>query len=1025
MTTKKAYPYTYTQTHGTKECEFGHLERIKNINSSYAQSVGELKGKKGSPNKPSKIVLSNWKAGIPTGAMIQKITVYYCHQKIPKTQGKYPNIGAPTIDVLYNGKSIRKLTKKSPKTRKGKAPTKDKKTEKITFNVDATVAQINSTNFQVSIDYPTNANTTDGYMRIYYVYVVVTYKPSNFSVSIKKSKGGYNKEEYRITAKVSNKNPTGYNPKLIITSPVGFTYVASRSKGNGKIKKIDANTFEWTPRMTKRTKSNSYDLSFNVNVLYPTGQDFYDGVFRISERLNGHNSSHTAHIKDRPKSQTDTKKDEYHDDETDTSGTVDTDIETITPEDADYTVPVNINGESITLEWAKYQDIMDYVGEHFGQVMVRFRITTEDYISYDLMYVSGTVYGEEWTDWVDLDRYSLTDINLELKGNYEALTHISYLIEIRYVKYENNEFVTYTKQGFAGGGLFYFVVTEEQKIELGMPYCTVLELTKEEKDRLGDGHNYIVQSYMRINTEEEYIRDWMGNYRVIVFNNQIGTPIRIKENDDDNTEVTEYDPTDYGALTINEMLDNAAYKGTSPINPNEFNNTECEFTYDEKYPLMIFICGDFLTIDNRAIVDFTDPAIIEADRYDAYEEKGNYPLLINDLIANDGSSAEITIPKNENSTDLIFSKWPLDDGYGTDEDIAIRGIGVEANIEKSDTMILYAKLKSPKGETGSRSIILSDNDTNVDSTNNVEIGGLGDFWNFNTEDLVDLEDWQVELTANNTLIDTDSYLNFGDIKLILYTETIDHQVIQTIVNGEDLASYGAFVTDLKIPQGLNTDTDYLNANGTDYNEPSVQAIREKTIELNIAVDHCDLQSATDMLRQITRLLVTQRDEYNKPIPKTISFSHYPDLEWEYIMEDTIDTDIEISDYEIKAKLIVPSGTAYKKESTVTNNVGYIQGITAVKPVIIIKPNDEDNIQVTETVSDQTFNMGFTGDWENHLVEIDCSNRIVLLKEAEDDTDPINITRYVDISSDWFRLLGEYSFETSNCTLYSVEYIERW
>ena len=143
------------------------------------------------------------------------------------------------------------------------------------------------------------------------------------------------------------------------------------------------------------------------------------------------------------------------------------------------------------------------------------------------------------------------------------------------------------------------------------------------------------------------------------------------------------------------------------------------------------------------------------------------------------------------------------------------------------------------------------------------------------------------------------------------------------------------------------------------------------------------------------------------------------------MEDTIDTDIDISDYNIKVKLVVPSGTAYKKESTVTNNIGFIQGITAVKPVIIIKPNDEDNIEVKETISDQTFNMGFTGDWENHLVEIDCSNRVVLLKEAEDDTDPINITRYVDISSDWFRLLGEYSFETSNCTLYSVEYIERW
>ena len=313
----------------------------------------------------------------------------------------------------------------------------------------------------------------------------------------------------------------------------------------------------------------------------------------------------------------------------------------------------------------------------------------------------------------------------------------------------------------------------------------------------------------------------------------------------------------------------------------------------------------------------------------------------------------------------------------------------------------------------------------MDSTYNIEIGGLGDFWGFNTEDLVNLEDWQVELTPNNTLIETDAYLNFGNVKLILYTETIEAQDVQTIINGDDIASYGVYLSDQKIPQGLNTDTNYLNANGTDLNEPSSQAIREKTIELTFAVNSCDVTTSTDMLRQVVQLLMTHRDEYNKPIPKRIEFSNYPDLFWEYILEDTFDADIEISDYTVKAKLVVPAGTAYKKEPTVTNNMGFVQGITAVKPTITIKTTTEDTIEITEVKSEQTFNMGFTGEWENHLVEIDCENRIVWLKETEDDMDPINISRYVDINSDWFRLLGEYEFETSNCTLYTVEYTERW
>ena len=139
----------------------------------------------------------------------------------------------------------------------------------------------------------------------------------------------------------------------------------------------------------------------------------------------------------------------------------------------------------------------------------------------------------------------------------------------------------------------------------------------------------------------------------------------------------------------------------------------------------------------------------------------------------------------------------------------------------------------------------------------------------------------------------------------------------------------------------------------------------------------------------------------------------------------IESDIVVSDYVLKVKLVVPSGTAYKKESTVTSTIGLVQGLTAVKPTIVIKTGTEDTVQINEIISEQSFNIGFAGEWADHLVEIDCENRIVWLKENEDDVDPINISKYVDISSDWFRLLGEYSFEGVNCTIQSIDYIERW
>lgn len=1051
MTTKKAYPYTYTQKRGGKFVEFRDLKKIKNINSSYAQSVEVMKGKKVSPNRPSTLTLSNWKAGIPTGSSIQKVTIYYQHQKIPKTEGKYPNIGAPTIDVLYKGKSIVTPPKKAKNDsyKKGKAPTKNQKTEKITFNINCTVAQINSTDFQVMIDYPTNANDTDGYMRIYYVYMVITYKTANFGVSLKKSKGGYNHEEYDIRCTVSNKNPTGYNPKLLITSPPGFTYLPGKSKGTGKIRQIDTNTFEWTPKMSKRVKSNNYVIAFHVDVTYPSNQDFYDGVFRISENLNGHYAEHTAHITDRPKTlDDDTQQSKYYDDDTQSQGDVDSDPNKQTAE-ADYTVPVTINDEHIYLNWLPYEwykQIIAAEGVPFEKVAawnyniyfasdipVTWKIGTPDgngHVDPNKIWNQGTGTGGIWQPFPYAQYANKGSIcAVEIRCLRQCRANIQFKISM-YMDVLNDagtQTHQHIREGFAGGGLFEFVVTEEQKATLGLPYYTTVELTKEEKDRLCDGHNYTVQSYIRGNTVESIVRDYGENFRVIVFNNQIGTPITIRNIDEENNtnEIIEYDPTDYDALSYVEMYNNAEYKGTSPLTANVFESTECEFTYNEKYPLVIFITGDFISNPNIATLDFTEPCIIETDRYDGYETKGNYPGRINDLILNDGSSAEQTIPANDQSEDIIFSRFPLDEGYGTDKDLAIRGVGLEFNIEKTDTLMLAAKLKSDKGETGSRSVVIQDSDTNLDSTYNVEIGGLGDFWGFNTEDLVNLEDWQVELTSSNTLIDTEAFLNYGNVKLILYTETIEAQDVQTIINGDDIASYGVYLSDQKIPQGLNTDTNYLNANGTDLNEPSNQAIREKTIELTFAVNSCDVTTSTDMLRQVVQLLMTHRNEYNKPIPKRIEFSNYPDLFWEYILEDTFDAEIEISDYTVKAKLVVPAGTAYKKEPTVTNNMGFVQGITAVKPTITIKTTTEDTIEITEVKSEQTFNMGFTGDWENHLVEIDCENRIVWLKETEDDMDPINISRYVDINSDWFRLLGEYEFETSNCTLYTVEYTERW
>ena len=1034
MTNKNIYPNKYTEQQTTQSVGFKGLSNLKYINSSYAQSSEVIKGKKHTPNKPARLILSNFKAQIPTGSVIQSLTVHYRHQTIPKNQGKYPNFSAPQIHLQgVKNTAI-----------KGTAPTKDAKINKVTFKLSPTTTQINSTDFAVVFDYPANSNENEGYLRLYYVYITVTYKTSAFKLGLGKVNGGYNKEECTIQAYIGNDNPTGYNPNVTITTPAGFTF--KKNKGNGTLTKINNHTFLWKPRMTKTIRSNRMNLTFDVNVSYPSNQDYYEGVFRSVESLTSHNTSKTVRITDRPVSKEDyIEGDSYDDSDTDTHGTEDTDIDKVNPDDVDYTVPVDLNGEHITLEWLPEEfqkqiipeEIQD---EDITKFKCRFHIKSDKPVNFKIgapnnqgeidpntILATGTVQNEYTSNWLDLMRDYTFDRDttlIEIRSLSTNLAGITYSAELD-LMYNGSEGVeSIRRTGFAGGGLFNFVLTEEQLQSLynnNFPYYTVFELSREELDRLGDGENYTVQSYVQI-PSEDYLVNLNKNFRIAVFNNPIESNIiRYKTNDDDNTEPVIIDTTDYNGLTDKEMLINAEYWGNTPTTPNNWENITCEFTHNKKYPLRIFLVGDF-DHQNEKTINYTQPAIIETDKYTQYEPPGTYPIHIKDITDTD-TAAELTIPRQEQASTIILNKLPLETGYGNDTDTVIRGLAIEFTIEKSDELIAYATLKAPTGKTGNRSIIINETELNSDKT--VTIGGIGDLWNFNTEDLTNLEDWEAELTLNNTITDTTSSINYHNLKIIIYTETVDAQKIRCTVNGEDLSYYGIFVENIKIPAGLNTEVNYLQVNGTDINDPSVQSIREKKITIEFSVDSCDINTSSDMLRQVTQLLMNRRDEYNKPIPNTIEFSHYPDLYWEYILEDVFDTELEISDYNVKADLIIPAGTAYKKEDTVTGTVGTVQGLTSVKPVIIVKTGAEDVIEIRETISGQTFSMGFTGEWNEHLIEIDCDNRIVWMKENEDDNDPINISNYVDINSDWFKLLGEYNFETVNCILYTVTYTERW
>ena len=999
MASVTKYAGTVSQTTGGHYVSFDYLSNIRNAaEDSHAVSSILIQGKSETKNRPSTISCTGFNFNLPLGAEPVKIVVEYRHRKNTGSDysSKYPkrvvNIPAPTISLLgVSGFSA-----------KGVAPTTSMKTSTKTFNVKGKItrAQLNSTGFGCRINYPTNTNKWNGYLRISYVRVRVEYVLSDYTVKVDAT-DGYNNEAFDVTLRVSNKNLTKYNPTLTLTTPVGFSYESY--EGTGKVTKVNNTTYRWEPSVGGSGSSN-VTVRFTPSVTYPTGSDVFTGTFTLSESLNGSNASKSVSIRERPQTS----------EESETGGT--TDVSSDTDDDGNMIIDMpddivyqTVN-EDFTFTVRKEDMPYDNVTGVWSQVIVvdpettTIRADTETTVDVRYRPSSGGLGMLSVLDWGEEE-----SVNLLIRFSASGIQTVRLLHMEEGGFYEVYQFLVSPQTGEVVNSIF-------------------LQPSEEETDRLGTGYPYLAQADMKQTTNDTYKRNWYKNNRIGVFNNPISSNITITETTDPDTgEVTETinDTTDYENLTPTQIIENAEYWSNNLAGINTYDNVDCEFTYNENYPLYIIITGDHTEAESAGFdpgnITFNNVCIIEKQVYKGREQTGNYPEPISNLL--DENIAETSIPNLDTTETIVLYDFPLDEEYGTDETHSIRGIEVTGTIEQADEMVLSAKLVSPSGETGERTIIINNQDT-IDSQTEFRFGGLGDLWGFQTTDLTSLEDWEVQIFANNILLEEEANLNFGDIRVGFYIEQLQEQLINVKVNGEDLSYYGAFIEDAKIPEGLDTDTSFLSIDGTDTNDAYRQNIREKVIELEMSIGECDLQTSTDMLRQLTKLLVNEKDEYNRPIPNTIEFSHYPDVYFEYIMTDTMDISTSAGAYNIKAKLTIPAGTAYSKQNTSTNITGFVQGIASVNPIISLKAQD-NVITLQETVTGQKFTIGYDGDWTTGIVEIDCEERKVYHKTNEDDTEPTDLSRYVDFNSDWFNLHGEYNFNASGCTVRKVEFTERW
>ena len=964
------YANSISQTTGTVYSSFSNLGNLKNGSDGSLATTSDVKGKSTTPNRPSTLSFTNFGFNLPTGAEVTKVVVTYRQKK-----GGKCSVGSPTISLL--GVSGFSATGVSPS--KTTLTTSSK-----TFTGSAlTRTIVNSSSFGVKVNYPKNSGTGTGTISLAFVNIKVEYKVPSYSLNITKVSGGYNEEKYTLQCSISNKNLTSYNPTLTLTAPSGFSFESA--SGSGTYVRVNNRTITWNPKLSNKIGTASINMSFDVNVTYPVGTDTYTGTFTLVESLNTTTKNFTATITTRPSSGETPGGDAPP--VIDDSTTLDY-IQAVEDEEVllelpsvrymiAFCFPIDGNNELLFLEKdtpAMYTDGTidpDEEDEYIWYILTDYVSSSDEYTTEPLDYPDEKSYQK--FVFYNPGRYAL--IFFEPKGGVPPY--------VEYSTYAEDEPV----------GMFYFEV-KPKKSKLQSIHYSILEIGEEELNRLGDGYTYIVQSDIKHITDDDYPRDWYNNNRIGVCNTLSGEA----------TEEEIYEATIFS-------------KQTAGL--NEYDNVEVEFTFNKTCPVYIVLTGDYPEATTYGYdigtLQFTEPCIIEKELYTNRLPTGVYPVPIEALLGND-ETATLTLEANQSGDSVILYDLPLDEDYGTNDEYAIRGVKVEASVEQTDPIVVQAKLHKPNGEIGQRSIVLDSNSTEI------SIGGLGDLWGFTTLQLTNLEDWEIELSASNILTNTVSTINFNDVSITFYLEPIIKQDISVLIEDEDLAYYGAFIENVKIPEGLETDTSYLTVDGTDTNDAYRQNIREKTIEIDFNLSNCDLQTSTNMLRQLAKLFTNEKDQYNRPIPKHLRFTHYPNDYFEYIMEEPFDVDTELTDYNVKAKLTIPSGTSYSLEDTVTNTVGNANGLAPLNPIIRIRPSNT-NIQIKENNSEQSFQMGYTGDWSEYAVEIDCEDRVAYLVKDEDTK--IDISKYVDHNSDWFRLSGEYEFEGINCTILTVRFNERW
>lgn len=444
--------------------------------------------------------------------------------------------------------------------------------------------------------------------------------------------------------------------------------------------------------------------------------------------------------------------------------------------------------------------------------------------------------------------------------------------------------------------------------------------------------------------------------------------------------------------------------GTRVDTLNDIQRVYATFEYDENKTPFVKLYGQYINRSpSTATVRFFGFAL-HAGTDVNWDDPGILFDDINQLIQNEDYATAI-LPSNQNTNPLLFDEINFA-GHENDPNLIIKGVSISFNYYASADIAATATL-IVGDDVSIKSTILSANSILA------EIGG--DKWNLKN---IDLNELSFLLQFDNNTVDTQT------IQVINVEITIEYQYDETggnlgfILDGEHSRNYNMFLTsDFDIAEGLAKDIDTLDIKKSVGDLITGESIKSKTIKLPFTIVGNSLEEFQERFAEAVKWMSNDLDDGKRPIPKPLVFDWDPNREWMVVLNDAVDKSYDIGKMEGTAEFLIPSGSA-KGPLKVTGDVGSNDGLTTIKPIIMLKATGENSIIVKEAKSGKSLILNHAWDTET-ILYIDCEkNRIY-------DDYNVDCTGYLALNSDLLMLdPGAFDFsQSTGCVVLSVQFNE--